>query len=92
MANLKIKPEHLEHLREKISEVLDNNPTAVKDYESGNFPRSEQVKDLQKRFCFDMLYASVSSKWVCDNLCPYLDDRHIYSALKAVCPSVTRKY
>jgi len=89
---MKIKPEHLEHLRKEISEVLELYDGLVSEYENGQFPRSDRVKDLQKRFCFDLLFGAGLCKYVSDVLYPYMNDDHLYTALKAVCPKVIRKY
>lgn len=85
---MKIKPEHYKYLSDAITAVLDRNPTAVARYERGDFPRATAVKDLQKRFCFDLLAAAQISMWVCDELYPYCDDSHIYTALRRICPTV----
>ena len=49
---MKIKAEHLEHLRTEINKTLVKYPNVVEEYEQGLFPRSDKVKDLQRRFCF----------------------------------------
>ena len=95
---MKIKQSDLILLKQFINNVLINNPDIVHEYEQGNFPRSEKVKDLQKRFCFDLL--SLSRIKIGDgvgihgdiDLYAYMHDEHIYTALKAVCPQVTREY
>ncbi len=92
---MKIKPAHLEHLRSAINETLarhNANDELVRAYESGEFQNADRVTDLQKRFCFDVLYSAGLSSWVCDELYPYMDDSHIYTALKACCPVVNRRY
>jgi len=88
---MKIKQEHFEHLQAAINEVLAvHNPNGelVDCYESGNFHNADKCKDLQKRFCFDVLYGAGLNKFVCDELYTYMDDTHIYTALKAICPTV----
>ena len=57
---MKISPEHLEHLRKEIGAVIlaHGEAALVAAYEAGNFPRSDKVEDLQKRFCFDLYYAA----------------------------------
>ncbi len=64
----------------------------VEAYETGNFNNSEHVKDVQLRFCFDMSYIAGLDSFVCDILYKYLNDSNYYTALKRVCPKVTRKY
>ena len=92
---MKITKEHFDYLEEKISEVLakyNDRGQLVAEYEQGLFPRSEKTKDLQKRFCFDLLHGAGLNKFVCSELYPYLQDDHIYTALKAIAPKLTRKF
>lgn len=89
---MKIKQQHLTHIQNEINKVLAANPNCISQYESGNFHNSDKVKDLQKRFCFDLSYAAGLDGWVCDNIYTYANDEHYYTALKAICPKVTKKY
>ena len=93
---MKISKPHLGHIRAAISDVTEKHGEAalVAAYQSGNFPRADKVQDLQKRFCFDLYYAAPGlNRWVCENLYPIgLNDSHLFTALKAVCPIVERKY
>tara|TARA_R110000751_G_scaffold33085_1_gene82707 strand:+ start:229 stop:525 length:297 start_codon:yes stop_codon:yes gene_type:complete len=91
---MKIKAEHLEYLKQEIKIFTDREGMSnlVREYETGDFCRSDKVKDLQRRFCFDLFYYAGLSKWACDTLYQYLDDTHLYTALRAILPTVTRKY
>lgn len=92
---MKIKPEHLEHMKSAIEQLLVNSGGAeyvVQRYESGQFPRADVVKDLQKRFCFDLLYSAGLTSFVCGTIYSYANDNHLYTALKSICPKVERKY
>ena len=92
---MKIKKEHFDHLQTSINQVLaqyNDQGQLVAEYERGLFPRSEKTKDLQRRFCFDLLFGAGLNKFVCDELYPYLNDDHIYTALKAIVPEVSRNY
>ena len=89
---MKIKAEHLQHLKAEIAPILLKYDRLIEEYETGQFPRSEKVKDLQKRFCFDLLHGAGLSRWVSDNLYPYMNDSHIYTALKAICPTIERRF
>ena len=89
---MKIKPEHFQHLKTEINVILSKYDRLVEEYETGQFPRSEKVKDLQRRFCFDVLFGAGLSRWVSDNLYPYMNDDHLYTALKAICPKLERKF
>jgi len=89
---MKIKPEHLAHLKAKVDEHLARYPELINTYESGQFPWSDSTVDLQRRFCFDVLYGSLLGAWMADELYPYMNDDTIYTALKTVCPVLTRRY
>jgi hypothetical protein len=88
---VKIKHEHFEHIKSEISEVLlkyNNGNKLVEEYRQGLYPRADKTKDVQRRFCFDLLYGAGLSSFVCDNLYQYLNDDHIYTALKLICPQI----
>lgn len=89
---MKIKPEHFEHMKREIDRVLAKYPNVVDAYERGNFPRAERVKDLQKRFCWDLLYSAGLLPFIVEHVYPYANDEHIYTALLRICPVVNRKY
>jgi hypothetical protein len=90
---MKIKHEHLEHIKTAINGLWEkyDKEKLVQEYEEGRFSRSEKVKDLQMRFCFDLAHAAGLNKFFCE-LYSYLNDTNIYTALKTVCPKVVRRY
>lgn len=68
---MKIKPEHLAYLKEHVK-VL--NPE-----------RYVNAGLTSKRYLFDCLYATEGmSSWICDNLYSYMNDTHIYTALRSL--------
>ena len=93
---MKFTKEHTAILKVGIDKVLNNNPKIVEAYENGAFQRSESVKNLQTRFCFDLFHASGVK--IGDGIGTQGDivgdyqDTHILTALKTVCPVVVRKY
>lgn len=89
---MKIKTEHFEHMKREIDRVLAAYPGVVDAYEQGNFPRADAVKDLQKRFCFDLLYSASLLPFIVEHVYPYANDEHIYTALLRICPTLNRKY
>jgi len=89
---MKIKKEHMAHMDREIKKVLDSDSALLSDYSTGNFPRSELVKDLQRRFCFDLFHMARLSHWAMDNIYTYANDDHLYTALKSICPKVERRY
>ena len=86
---MKMKLEHYNHLKVEIDKVLIKYPKLLSEYQAGQYPRANKTRDVNRRFCFDILYGAGISKWVCDNLYPYLNDDHIYTALKLICPTIT---
>ena len=91
---MKITKENYAHLQTTINNVLAKYPDIIEEYETGQFPRADRVKDLQKRFCFDLLSGAGISQWVSQKLYSdnALNDEHIYTALKAICPALTKRY
>jgi len=90
---MKIKPKHFEHIKTEIDAVLlkyNQDDRLVEEYRQGLYPRADKTKDVQRRFCFDVMYGAGLSGFVCDKLYPYLNDDHIYTALKAICPAIER--
>ncbi len=89
MSSMKIKPEHYATVKLSIetliksfvethgSQALDRYALRLKDSKA-------QVRDMQKRFRWDLLYTAVSSNWICDNLYSYMDDSHIDTALRSI--------
>ena len=77
---MKIRPEHLQHLKSKIDALSPEFVASVKQ----SILAGGKYKDFGMRLRFDLLYAAVPSKWVCDNLYPYMNDEHLNSALKAI--------
>ena len=89
---MKIRQEHLAVLKSAIDSCLAKYPDVQAEYESGDFARSDKVKDIQRRFCFDIMHGAGLTKFVCDELYPYMNDDHLYTALKTVCPTVTKRF
>jgi len=91
---MKITPKNYAYLKDSIETVLANYPNVVNEYELGQFSRSDRTKDLQRRFCFDLLFGAGVSSWVSSNLYGLndLNDDHIYTALKTICPTLTKRY
>ncbi len=89
---MKIIPKDYAYLERKINEILAKYPNLVDDYEHGRFARSDKVKDLQRRFCFDLTYGAGLTQFIVGTLYTYLNDDHLYTALRRICPTLERKY
>lgn len=92
---MKMKQEHFNEIKRLIEEYIESEggtEAMVKRYETGDFERPLAVNDLQARFCWDMFYKAVTRGISVQGLYTYLDDSHILTALKRICPKVTRRY
>ena len=91
---MKIKPPHVEHIRQHIQSYLDtvDLPSLIEKYETGNIPLAHTVRDLQIRFCWDCLNQADLWEFVESKIYPYANDDHVTTVLKRVCPKVTRRY
>ena len=95
---MKMTQEHLALLQKGIDSVFSkyNKNVLIEEYETGQFARADRVKDLQKRFCFDLFFATgirigdgVGTQ---GDIIGNYSDAHIYTALKSICPTVTKRY
>ncbi len=82
---LKIKPEHLRQLRDAIEPL--NTPTLRKKYSDRDVPRAERIKDVDKRYRWDLLWSAVPSQFMTE-LYTYLNDTHIDSAIASFIPKL----
>ena len=89
---MKMKQEHFDHMKQAIDGFLARHPDLVKKYETGDFYNADKVQCLQTRFCFDVQYMAGLSRYDCDTLYDYLNDEHILTALKKICPKVEKRY
>jgi hypothetical protein len=77
---MKIKTEHYKEMLDVLSKV---DKDAARKHKK-ELKKDARVKDIEKRFRWDLLYAAKLSPWICDNLYPYLNDSHIDTALKSI--------
>jgi len=93
---MKMKKEHYNILKSSIEDVLKNvGPALLQEYENGKFPREDKVKDLNLRFRWDLFYfvrPKIESSGKKLNLYDYLNDSHIDTALRKICPRILKKY
>ena len=90
---MKITQEHYDALKEAIDKYIEANGKEhlIITYETGHFYKSDKVRLLQQRFCFDLLYCAGVPELIRE-IYKYANDDHIFTALKKICPTVTRKY
>lgn len=90
---MKMQPEHLEVLRKAI-QPLDTD-LRRNQYRRGDFPHSARVRDLSKRYRWDLLHASRLKLGDGKGMSGlpvygYLDDTHIDTALRSIVPDITK--
>ena len=76
---MKIKPEHYNYMRETMLPHKASLPS--RRFALSLDPR---VKNVEKRLRWDLLYATIKSQWIVDELYPYINDDHIDTALKSI--------
>jgi hypothetical protein len=75
---MKIKPEHLTHIKNAIAPWTEN-AKAHREL----LKQDTRVKDVEKRLRWDLVTAAKLTPWICSDLYPYLNDSHIDTALRA---------
>lgn len=80
---MKMKQEHFEYLRERIAPL--DTPSNRQAYREGRFSKADRTKDKDKRYRWDLLWATGQVGWMCGNL-DYLNDDHIDTALRRIVP------
>lgn len=87
---LKIKAEHLQKLKDGIQRL--DTPAERQRYIRGDFTGSDRVRDLYKRYRWDLYWAaSRGDSDFHSNLYDYLNDDHIDSALRSIVPPLEVK-
>ena len=89
---MKMTQAHFEIIKSGIGKVLANHKNAVMRYEHGDFANANKVKDINKRFRWDLFHAAGLTKFACDELYMYLTDDQIDTALRRITPTIERKY
>lgn len=93
--SMKVKPEHRERIKKDILSFIEEHggmASFVEKYETGVFHRSEKVKDLNMRFCFDMINLSGLWNFLLPEVYPYANDEHIHTVVRSILPTLTRRY
>jgi hypothetical protein len=77
---MKIKPEHYDYIRAAMATV----PSDKVDAHREALKHDSRVRDLNMRLRWDVLHATVPSRWICDNVYPYANDTHLDTALRRI--------
>ena len=88
---MKIIDRHYEMLTLAIARHLIRKPYLPVKYATRHFPRADKVKDLDKRFRWDLFYNSTTTVFRFD-LYEYLDDSHIDTALRRIVKPLKRNH
>lgn len=81
---MKMTQQHYDHLLEALRPLSDSYSATL-----ANAQRDNRTKDPLKRARWDLTYKAGLSKWICDNLYPYLNDSHIDTALCRIVAALT---
>lgn len=79
---MKVTKEHFDQLQNRISQLDTEEVRQV--YRDGKFPRADQVKDLNKRYRWDLLWASGLSALITEMYDQGVNDSHIDTALRKI--------
>ena len=85
--SMKLEKEDYLLLKNSINNILEHDKDVIDDYEHGRFRRSNTVENLQIRFNWD-LFERAGIRYKFNGYY----DTHIETALKRVCPIITKKY
>jgi len=91
---MKIKKIHYDYIKKEINSILKDNPNLINRYESGDFARSDEIKDLNIRFRWDLYwycYRNIFNNTFKDSI-NYLKDTNIDTALRNIVPNIQKKY
>lgn len=78
---MKVKSEDYEYMKSKMSrEISKKDAERHRHY----LLKDPKVKDLEKRFRWDCVYAAKLSGFICHSLYDYCNDDHIDTALKKI--------
>jgi hypothetical protein len=80
---MKIKPEHYATLRDRMAAIPRDTIAAHHD--------ALGDKATPKRMRWDILWATKSSRWICDNIYPYANDVHLDTALRSIMRELNMK-
>lgn len=88
---MKIQTELLTELSDAIFGLLAERPYLIDLYAHGIFPRAQSVKDLNKRFRWDLFYSVTRNYEELSVKFREFNDSHIDTALRAIVPTIEDK-
>jgi hypothetical protein len=84
---MKIKPEHYDHMRSAIQEVVKKLPDGIEGYRQELIAEGK-AKDIEKRLRWDMSYLARLTPFICENIYSYANDDHVDTALRRIMQEV----
>lgn len=88
IAQMKMNPATFHFLKMKIDGLISDRPSLINQYENGHFFKSEKVTNLQQRFNWDIFHLAQTN----DIDFTDLNDSHIDTALRMICPKIEKKF
>jgi hypothetical protein len=89
---MKMTKKHYETLRVMVAGLLEQHPDTPIHYSNGNFARANAVKDLNKRYRWDLFYYATSKDQPFRDELGYLQDSHIDTALRNIVKPIERNF
>lgn len=78
---MKIKKEHYDYMAKTLFAFCEENKIKILNHIA--YVRKEgKYKDLRTRIYWDLCRAASLSQYLCDEIYPYADDTHVFTALK----------
>jgi len=87
---MKIKKAHYDHMKTAMVDKLAVTSSAEVFAYLRNLENDPRVKDVDKRFRWDLFLAAGLATYAYNTLYPYLDDTHIDSALRAIMKEMSK--
>ena len=82
---MKTKQVHYDYMLKEIAAIGIDRIKAHREYIYNDaLSEGSKIKDPDKRFRWDLLFAAKLSTWLCDNVYTYADDNHIDTALRSI--------
>ncbi len=85
---MKITLEHYNHMKTEIKKVVELKGPAAIEAHKESLKLNPKVKNLDKRFRWDMFNAACLVRFTCENIYSYANDDHIDTALKSIIKEV----
>lgn len=89
---MKIQEAHFNRLKLGYQKATTNREQeAIEKYQTGTFSNAEKIW-LQSRFIWDVFHCiTQNDKTLLNELHTYLEDQHIFTAMKRIVPSITMR-